>query len=77
MFLRPHRSTPGGSLLIAALMATAALLTVTSLPVQAQNPAWRQDDGGFRVGTITLLEGRGRSASARAIGCRPAGTAAW
>jgi hypothetical protein len=83
MFLRPHRSTPGGSLLIAALMATAALLTVTSLPVQAQNPAWRQDDGGFRVGTITLLEGRlrlqraggelieiGESARLRQVGIR-------
>lgn len=58
MFLRLHRSTPRGpvSLLIAALMVSTPLLGV-STPVQAESPAWHQDNG-HRAGTITRLEGR-------------------
>jgi len=66
MFLRPHRSTPGGpmhgrhpsagSLLIAALMATTALLAA-SPTVQAESPAWHQDDGN-QTGILSRLEGR-------------------
>jgi hypothetical protein len=66
MFLRPHRLTPqgamlgrfqsAGSLLAAALLLATPLLGV-STPALAENPAWRQEEGG-RVGHITQIEGR-------------------